>query len=300
MTAEAFRMRGIYDVLLRGTRSIPVGLFHLQLATAEQLTRLHYSPGSLKAIKARLKILSDNGMVQADSIPTKQAKSPFYYTLGNAGMRYLASAGYDMHSAWRAQKQLDKHALFIEHSLELNDILISAALIHRADPRYRLEGFVHERVLKRQPLKVHWKNDQTGKTEYFTVIPDAYVDFLTVGTKLHLRLLLEHDRGTEGQQFFRKRIRAYIGLIKTGSYKQYFAVDRLTVAFTTFVGESRLKQMRSWTEQELKATNEPWEVGSAFTFATLPQPVRAEDVWLLPGWHLAYAEHSQTFSLLAL
>ncbi|MBA2682557.1 MAG: replication-relaxation family protein [Ktedonobacteraceae bacterium] len=295
---RAFRMRPIYDLLLRGTTAVPVGLYHLQMATAEQLCRLHYSPGSIKAIKARLKTLVDNGFLQTDSIPTKLFKSPFYYALDTAGMRYLASVGFDTHESWRAQKEMDKHSLFIEHSLELNDILISAALVHRVDERYRLEGFIHERVLKRQPLTIDWKDDSTGKKERFTVIPDAYVDFQTTGTKLHLRLLLEHDRGTEGQHFFRKRIRAYIGLVKTGNYKRYFTVDKLTVAFTTFAGDARVRQMRAWTEQELKRTDESWEVGSVFTFTGLSQPTTATQAWIEPRWQLAYAEHAERYSLL--
>jgi hypothetical protein len=86
---QAFRMTPVYDLLLRGSDTVPMGLFHLHLATAEQLTRLHYSPGSLKTIKKRLKMLTDNGFIQADGVPTRRFKCPYFYTLGNRGMRYL-------------------------------------------------------------------------------------------------------------------------------------------------------------------------------------------------------------------
>ena len=82
-----FRVRPIHNVLLFGTPDVPVGLYHLQVATADQLCRLHYSPGSIKAIKARLKVLVDEGYLQADCIPTKHSKSPYYYTLAASGMR---------------------------------------------------------------------------------------------------------------------------------------------------------------------------------------------------------------------
>src|SRR5215471_2072327 len=35
-----------YDVLLRGSQEMPIGLYHLYMAKAEQLCRLHYSAGS--------------------------------------------------------------------------------------------------------------------------------------------------------------------------------------------------------------------------------------------------------------
>ena len=44
-----------YDILLRGSQEMPIGLYHLHMATAEQLCRLHYAMGSLKAVKAKLR-----------------------------------------------------------------------------------------------------------------------------------------------------------------------------------------------------------------------------------------------------
>ena len=37
--------------------------------------------------------------------------------VGPKGMRYLKELGMDTHDAWRANKELDKHALFIDHTL---------------------------------------------------------------------------------------------------------------------------------------------------------------------------------------
>ena len=53
MSMNDFVITPPYDVLLRGTSAVPVGLYHLQIATADQLTRLHYSPNSVKAVKAK-------------------------------------------------------------------------------------------------------------------------------------------------------------------------------------------------------------------------------------------------------
>lgn len=63
MTAKSFHITPVYDLLLRGSATMPVGLYHLHIATAEQLTRLHYKPGMLKTVKARLKMLADHGYI---------------------------------------------------------------------------------------------------------------------------------------------------------------------------------------------------------------------------------------------
>jgi len=74
--ATDFVMRPIYDTLLRGTAETPIGIYHLHLVTAEQLCRLHYSPGSINAVKAQLKTLVDEEYLQADAIPSKRLRPP--------------------------------------------------------------------------------------------------------------------------------------------------------------------------------------------------------------------------------
>ncbi len=286
----------IYDLLLRGSERVPIGLFHLQLATAEQLCRLHYKPGVLKAVKARLKDLADNGFVQANAIPIKHTTgtkvhfSPlYYYTLAQKGMRYLEHLGMDVHSSWRASKEVDKHGIFVTHTLELNDILIAAALLNRVDSRYHLDSFLHERVIKRRPIKVTW-ND-VGTKQRLNLIPDAFLDLRYTapdGSKRRMPMLLEHDRGTEEQFFFRRKIRAYLTLLKSEAYKQLFQVGTITILFTTFVGDQRLKQMRAWTREELAETNESRNTGFMFYFAAFEPPITPEQVWLMNNWHLSY------------
>src|SRR6266700_7699811 len=103
---KSFVITPALDLLLRGSPDMPIGLYHLHLATTEQLTRLHYKPGMLKTVSKRLKVLVDNGYIQADCIPTKLFKSPYYYTLDTRGMRYLESIGLDTGISFRASKEL--------------------------------------------------------------------------------------------------------------------------------------------------------------------------------------------------
>ena len=46
--SKTFAITPVYDLLLRGSPDMPIGLYHLHLATTEQLTRLFYKPGMLQ------------------------------------------------------------------------------------------------------------------------------------------------------------------------------------------------------------------------------------------------------------
>src|SRR5262249_4838525 len=151
---------------------------------------------------------------------------------------------------------------------------------------------LHERTLRRQPYKATWR--QGGQSQTFTMIPDAFLDLrlhLPNGRDRRLPLLLEHDRGAEGQQHFKQRIRAYITLFKSEVYRKLFGVQVLTVVFTTFLGVERVEEMRMWTRQELEATNESIEIGTLFFLSALPRPVIPEHTWLGPVWRLPYDEY---------
>ena len=69
-------------------------------------------------------------------------------------------------------------------------------------------------------------------------------------TNRSFRLLLEHDRGTEQQEHFRRRIQAYKKFLSSGAYKQALGINGVLVAFTTLLS-NRVPQMREWTRAEL-------------------------------------------------
>ncbi len=288
MARVPFVITPIYDILLHGSLDMPLGLYQLHHATAEQLCRLHYRPGCIKSVKARLKTLADHGYVQHDVIPGKAFRKPFYYTLTGKGSRYLHKVGLDVSDAFRAVKEVDKHGLFVDHALELNDIIVSAALLKGTGNGFYLHTFVHERTLRRKPYKATWRVN--GRLESHSVIPDAFLDYrYTVGEKrLRLPVLIEHDRGTEQRQHFQRRIRAYIAFLKAQAQLELFGARVVTIAFTTFVGDGRIAQMRQWTGQELAAS----DVGikQSFLFANLIRPVEPRSIWLEPCWYTPFKD----------
>jgi Replication-relaxation len=271
-----FHISLVHDRLLRGSVAMPCGLYQLHLATAEQLCRLHYSPKSVKWVKAKLKQLVDNGYIQADAIPTRHFNSPYYYTLTSRGMWYLAAQGLDITGSYRGSRETDKHYLFIAHTQELNDLIISALLLKRYNRTAWLESFIHERTLKGKPYK----------TREFTVVPDAFLRFRFLSGNT-LAFLVEHDRGTEEQLHFRRRIRAYASLLQE---------EPMSVLFTTSAGMARFDQMREWTRKELDEVHAPTQIARLFFFTVFRPPLTA-NLWLEPCWHSLFTQ--PPFSLLS-
>jgi hypothetical protein len=272
--SKAFAITPVHDLLLRGSADMPVGLYHLHLLTAEQLTRLHYKPGMRKTVLKRLKVLVDNGYVQADCIPTQLFKSPYYYTLDTKGMRYLASIGLDINESFRVSKEVSESYLHLRHAIELNDVFIAALKLKQIDQRYYVARYAHERTLKRRPYKAN----------NITLIPDGFLDIrqhMPGKPAPSLALILEHDRGTEQQEHFKRRIKAYKAFLQAGGQSQLFMVSKITIAFTSFVSTKRVRQMRSWAWQELQT--EP-NLLPLFLFTELPKPLEPQHLLFDRRW----------------
>ncbi|HVB25218.1 MAG TPA: replication-relaxation family protein [Ktedonobacteraceae bacterium] len=279
-TDAPFVITPAYDVLLRGSQDMPIGLYHLHLASAEQLCRLHYSMGSVKAVRAKLRKLCDHKYVQFDATPTKRLRSPYYYALDKLGFEYLQAAGLDVPKSFRSAKEVDKAYLFAKHTLELNNIIISAALLKRSNPNYWLESFIHERELKHRPYKVSWSAGG------FSLIPDAFLTFCMIvpdGRQRRVPIVIEHDRGSEEQHYFRRRIRAYLMMLRNEGYKELFGVGGITIAFTTSASVERLKKMREWTAKELEETGET-QYRNLFYFTLLQNTIDPYQVWINTTW----------------
>lgn len=276
---KSFIITPIYDKLLRGDDIMPVGLYHLHLLTAAQLTRLYYSMGSYKTIRQRLHDLAEAGYVVIDAIPEKFHRGPNYYTLGTKGFQYLKDIGLDIGSSLRSSKETNKGYLHIQHLLELNDILIAALRICQIRNGLGVYRFLHERELKRKPYKVM----QQGQT--YGLVPDGFIDFhLKRDGKpdLSLPVLLEHDRGFERERQFKQKIAAYRAFLQSGAYKQHFNVEGITVLVTTYTDLQRVAALRKWTWDELNT--DPVTAGR-FRFSLLPRPPEPSQLLFDKRWY---------------
>jgi protein involved in plasmid replication-relaxation len=264
--SKALIITPIYDKLLRGSETMPVGLYHLHLLTAAQLTRLHYSMGSYKAIRQRLRVLADNGYVMIDAIPEKFTRGPNYYTLGTKGIQYLRDVGLDVDTSLRAAKETTKGYLHIKHLLELNDVFIAALRVSTLDPRLYVADYRHERALKRTPYKTMVQGMTYG------LVPDGFLDLRMRRegqSDLRLPVLLENDRGFEREHQFRQKIAAYRAFVRSGAYKQQFNVEGMTILITTYTDLKRVTDLRDWTWREV---NTDLALAGRFRFAVLPRP----------------------------
>ena len=278
-----FVITPVHDLLLRD-------LHTLQRATAEQLTWLNYKMGMLTTVKQRLKDLADNRYVLPLSHPS--IRLPYMYALDRKGLNYLQSLGVDVREYFRPSQEEDtaRNFLFREHMLAISDILIHSLLFVKAEPSYRINSMLHERVFKNDPIKATYVRNDREETK--TIVPDAYLEFVHTrenGKEETIPVIVELDRGTEDQKFFRRRIRAYIVFLKSRAFKTLFNIENITVAFATTKDHSRVKQMREWTQKELAVTNEPSWLSQLFLFTSLPENidgVKPRQLFLDPVWYM--------------
>jgi hypothetical protein len=185
----------------------------------------------------------------------------------------------DTDASFPASKEISESYLHFKHALELNDVLIAALRLKHASERYYLSRYVQERTLKRTPYKV------TTNGTSMSLIPDGFLDFherRPGQQEPSLPLILEHDRGTEQQAHFRRRIQAYRAFLQAGGQTQLFGVSKVTIAFTTFVSTRRVKQMRAWTWAELQS--DP-QLAGMFVFAELPKPLEPRQLLFERRWY---------------
>jgi len=269
------------------------GVYTLQLATCEQLrVLLGYSKNSKERVQKLVKQLTDNGYLLADCVPTKKAKSPYYYFLARKGRQYCEALGLDIRAYFRPSSEKDFGSSFLNHTISLNDVVICAHRLSHHAPEYTLSGFVHERVTKQAPYKASVVLPD-GTAQTVTVIPDAVFDFRDTrdrGKERKSVVLYEHDMGTTEQKHFRRKIRAYLGFLKSGVYKEQLGVKTLMVAFGTPTGDNRKAQMCDWTRKELASTSEPKWLANVFFFGSLPTELHPLEVWRTPLWYLPFDE----------
>ncbi len=281
---KPFKVTPSHDAVLQG-------VYKLQIATCEQLrVLLGYSKNSLERVQKLVKQLADNGYLLYDCVPTKKAKSPYYYFLARRGRQYLDALGRDVREYFRPSQEKGLGSPFIHHTLSLNDVLISAMLIEHHAPDYSLFDFTHERVLKQTPYKASVTRAD-GTEETVTLIPDAFLLFVHTkenGKEKTIAVLYEHDMATIEQKRLMKRIRAYITFIKSEEYKELLSVKTIRVAFGTPIGEKRRDQMRDWCRKEMASTSEPKWITQLFFFTALPMELHPLDIWRKPSWYLPF------------
>jgi hypothetical protein len=251
-------------------------LHRFHYLSSRQLCRLGYSQGSLTYVQTKLKALTDAGYCQRIWLPKREAhgSAPSVYTLARRGLNHLRSLGIEVNGRFHPSEKRVLSYLFLDHTLQLNDVLIGMELLCRARPRYRLADFLHERDLKRRPVQVQTKDG--GKA---AVIPDAWLD-LRLQDKYQVCLAIELDRGTEEQKRWRQKV-VHLIAYASGPYQEAFGTRSLTFTVITTAGDKRLLDLLRWTEAELESLAEVSQA-DLFLFTSL-SPAAAESYEIFVG-----------------
>ena len=282
---KSFFLSSVYEQLLVGDRDNPIGLFHLEKASAAQICRARrYSPDSIKRVKALLHTLVKHGYVLFDKRPTTDYRSPYYYVLANRGIEYIKSIGYTVSKSYQPTKEIGQSYLHLLHKLGVNDVLISAALLKWEVPGYHLAAFKLERDLAKDPFHTFWHGETRGQ------VPDVFLDLrhlLDNGQQERTPVFVEFDRGSEQEDVIRWKAHAYATMLSTGWYREQFNIKSISVVFVSFQGEGRREELRGWIREELRS--EDRAVVSSFLVATWQQPPEAR-VWCLPCFYTPFVE----------
>jgi hypothetical protein len=248
--------------------------------TAQQVLRLRYSGGSLTYVQTLLKHMVEEGYCQRIWLPRacQFGSAPSVYRLASKGIRYLQANGLELNLRYRPSDHSAHSYLFLNHTLALNDFLISAELLSRQLNNFAIAGMLYEQDLKHRPVRVEVDG------QHQAVVPDAWLDF-RVGGPYQVCLAVELDMGTEEQKKWRRKVRALLAFAN-GPYQEAFGTTSLTVSVVVTAGERRLGELLGWTEAELQAAGEQQNASLFLFVACSPADVAPDDLFLRPCWYL--------------
>jgi hypothetical protein len=295
---EAFSLSGLDDRFLQT-------IYRYHMLKPEQLTRRYYSRGSLTFVKARLKLLTDHGYLDANEQPTTRGRSPYFYTLASKGIKYLKEVGFEINRYYRPSRKVE-YLPFLLHTFSVNDVLIAAELLAEGLPQLTLAETQHELVLKQDPCKVPIgreppSGDGSILAKHISIVPDGWLDFQydrgTGTQERRMCIWLEVDRGTVGMKDFKEKATAILTFYKSGAYQKRFGTNSLRVAFATTDGMTRVKQMRTWLCDVLTKQKEKSGMAERFVCMGLPDEIDPHKLFLTPVWYIPF-DNTHPVSLL--
>jgi hypothetical protein len=215
---------------LKGAEKILVALALFGYLTASQLTRLHYAPKSLGFVRQKLNSLVAAGFVSC--LPGRFVTQPRVYTLTGTGYSFAAALGVATAKRVRPSEERDKarNLFFIQHTLAVSDVLISARLLSRTHPDILLTRMYTERPLKRK-IAVQLPDHRTSYIE-----PDASCEF-TMTETWHEPPQTRQDffhievyRHLPGEPRFKQKIAGYVTAYDTRQHEALFKTQALSIA----------------------------------------------------------------------
>ncbi|MBA3533348.1 MAG: replication-relaxation family protein [Ardenticatenales bacterium] len=280
-------------------------LLKLRFLETQHFARLLYRPGSLKYAERQLRSLYDHGYLerfpspiirQWGSVQSQFGASRVVHCLAERGVRFLASelglARRDLDWQPRHNRQPGNLA----HTLALNDFLIMA-LMGAQQVGWMLEIVQTEREINQSGGYDRVTDPLTG--QIVSVKPDSVCRLLLAPSQ-GIYFSVELDRGTEGPEKIKAKVRAHAAHFTSGAYTKRHQTTSSRILFVvadvrdplrarplTEVEwqesiRARCEQLKHWTELAI-----PGERRDLFwfapAFALSPQTLYHAAVWQRAG-----------------
>jgi hypothetical protein len=231
---------------LSPVEKIMLALADFEYLTAEQLTRLLYSSGSLTYVKAKLKTL-----VEADFILPLGGRNhnlPRIYTLKVKGRQFTTMLGKPTELRFRPGEVHEKayNLFFMRHTLAVIDVLIAARLLTQTVPGIVLNNMFLERELRRK-IYVAISQDKE-KPRNICLEPDASLDF-TIQQAWRDFFHIELYRHLPMERRFKQKIQGYLTYACSPLHQELFRTSALSIALIAAT-EQLAQMLKRWTEED--------------------------------------------------
>jgi Replication-relaxation len=304
------KKRSAEVILTKRHEEMLQAIHQLRYVTAWDMTRLFYTSTSINHVREMLSLLSGKGdyvdrhyLFRFPLPNTRIGGTEKIYTLGARGRAYLHSQGMSVEWHFRPYKVAGMTYQNCLHALTLTRFLVAAQMFCKKSSGWELSKLRTEYELKKeiasekanqQAVTVAVKN-AAGTEEEVTVIPDSWLLFHNPNKKKQSwqPVMLEIDRASEQQTFFKRQIRARALFLSGGGYNKLFGTNKGVVAYATTGNETRRKSMATWTYEVLTELNLR-KLAPRFYFCSLTPSWEQDEtsLFLAPLWFRALEKHS--------
>ncbi len=266
-------------------------LLEYDYLTAQQLTTLLYSSGSLTYVRAKLRSLVAAKLVFA--LAGKSAGLPHVFTPTGKARAYTSNfTGGPAPVRFRPAEEREKadNLFFIKHTLAIRDVLIAARLLANTTPGIVLNRIYQERDLRRKiyvEIPVHTGQGKQSK-QTICLEPDASCAFI-VQEKWRDFFHIEVYRYLPVETLWKQKVTGLVTYRLNGQHQALFHTSALSIA--VFAQTTEMAQtLKAWTEEALTKLTQPGE-GQRFFFNTIDDPTSAQpaEMYLAPVWQQAFA-----------
>lgn len=251
-------------------------LYSFPYLTADRITKLLFSPGSLQRVRGYVTELAPDTKKFRKQYLLRDRRSlndSYIYWLADAGRDVLR--GHDPNYNFTKWKEPRKMQTYISsqdfpHHITTTDFLIEITNIAELYPEIKVSDLIHYFHIHADPATTPIK-------------PDGVIKLL-LPNKKPFTICLEIDLATEGEEKIKAKIAAYIPYIIDGSFAHDYLVGEVPLIVFYTPTEKRRDLLLTWIEKGLL---ESYSANKASWFrvgcGTLSPELFFEKIWITPG-----------------